>query len=361
MSPPTSRIAVRTASGEPYDVVVGTGVLCELAALLTGAQVVALLHPVALRDRAQALGRQLNADGLKVNLIEVPDGEPAKDLAVAERVWSEFSSVGLGRDGAVVGFGGGTVTDLAGFCAATWLRGVPVVQVPTTTVGMVDAAIGGKTGINTAAGKNLVGAFHQPRGVLCDLATLGSLPAADHAAGLAEVVKTGFIADPLLLELIEADPAAALDPASPVIAELVRRCVAVKAEVVSADERESGLREILNYGHTLGHAVERVEGYTWRHGAAVSVGLVYAAALGRLSGRLDPTTADRHREVLDSLGLPTTYPAVKFEELVQAMGQDKKNRAGRLRFVVLDGLARPGRLDAPELDLLREAYAEVAG
>ena len=189
--------------------------------------------------------------------------------------------------GAVLGLGGGATTDLAGFVAATWLRGVDIVHVPTTLLGMVDAAVGGKTGINTDAGKNLVGAFHQPAAVLVDLATLETLPPNELVAGMAEIVKAGFIADPRILELIEADPQAAVDPAGAVLPELIRRAITVKAEVVAADEKESALREILNYGHTLAHAIERREQYRWRHGAAVSVGLVFAAELGRLAGRLD--------------------------------------------------------------------------
>jgi len=238
---------------------------------------------------------------------------------------------------------------------------VRVVHVPTTLLAMVDAAVGGKTGINTGAGKNLVGAFHEPSAVLVDLALLDSLPVAEITAGSAEIVKTGFIADPVILELIEADPAAALDPAGPVLAELIRRSIQVKAEVVAADLRESHLREILNYGHTLGHAIERRENYRWRHGAAVSVGLVFAAELARLAGRLDDATADRHRAVLETIGLPVSYPDGDLDELVETMRGDKKARAGTLRFIVLDGLAEPGRLEGPDRELLASAFAAVAG
>ncbi|MGH3708967.1 MAG: 3-dehydroquinate synthase, partial [Pseudonocardiaceae bacterium] len=260
----------------------------------------------------------------------------------------------------VVGFGGGAVTDLAGFVAANWLRGVRVVQVPTTLLAMVDAAVGGKTGINTDAGKNLVGSFHEPAAVLVDLATLHTLPRAELVAGMAEVVKAGFIADPVILERIEADPDAALDPAGPVLEELVGRAIKVKADVVAADLRESHLREVLNYGHTLGHALERREGYRWRHGAAVSVGMVFAAELARLTGRLDDATAQRHRAVLTSIGLPTGYDASALPELLEGMRNDKKTRSGVLRFVVLDGLAKPGRLEDPDPELLAAAYAAVA-
>jgi 3-dehydroquinate synthase len=238
--------------------------------------------------------------------------------------------------------------------AATWLRGVRVVHVPTTLLGMVDAAVGGKTAINSGAGKNLVGAFHHPAGVLCDLTTLDTLPEADFRAGLAEIVKAGFIADPMILDLLDQDPTARRN-----LRQLVERSIQVKAEVVSDDPNEAGRREILNYGHTLAHAIEKVEHYTWRHGDAVSVGLCYAAALGRLAGRLDAETAARHGDVLRRVGLPVTYPGGDWDDLHAAMAVDKKSRGRRLRFIVLDGLAKPGVLDAPPDDLLLAAFAEV--
>jgi len=225
---------------------------------------------------------------------------------------------------------------------------------------MVDAAVGGKTGINTAEGKNLVGAFHSPSGVLCDLATLRTLPAEDLRAGLAEVVKCGFIADARILELVEADPAAAADPGSDVLAELVERAVRVKAEVVSQDLREASLREILNYGHTLAHAIEHVEHYRWRHGEAVAVGMVFTAELAHRAGRLDAEAVARHRRVLESVGLPTTYRGGAWDDLLVAMRRDKKTRQDTLRFVVLDGVGRPGRLEGPAPELLAEAYAAIS-
>jgi 3-dehydroquinate synthase len=359
MSAAPTRIPVAPHGFRPYDVVVGDGVLGETAAALTGRTRVALVHPAALRAPAVKLGAEVRErTGAAVHLIGVPDGERAKQLAHAEACWDTLGRAGFTRDDAVVGFGGGTVTDLAGFVAACWLRGVDVVQVPTTLLGMVDAAVGGKTGIDTSAGKNLVGAFHQPVAVVCDLAVLGTLPAAEFTAGLAEVVKTGFIADPGILALLEADPRGGADRAD--LRELVERSVRVKADVVSGDPREAGRREILNYGHTLGHAIERVEDYTWRHGAAVSVGLVYAAELARLAGRLDVPTALRHRDLLERVGLPTAYRADAWPALREAMRVDKKTRGARLRFVVLDGLAAPGILDDPDPAVLAAAYAEVS-
>lgn len=346
---------------QPYDVLVGRDLLTELPPLLAGAERAAVLHAPPLKAHADDLAERLRVAGIRPLTVAVPDAEAGKSIEVAASCWDQFGAAGFTRSDAVVGVGGGAVTDLAGFVAACWLRGVRWVPVSTSLLGMVDAAVGGKTGVNTAAGKNLVGAFHPPTAVLCDLAMLDSLPAVELVAGLAEVVKCGFIADPVILDLIEADPAAAADPADPVIRELIERAVQVKADVVSGDLREAGPREILNYGHTLGHAIEKVEGYRWRHGHAISVGLVYAAALGRSAGRLDEATAARHRVVLTRLGLPTSYRADAWPELLAAMRVDKKARGNRLRFVVLDGLARTGILDRPDDNLLRDAYAEVAG
>ena len=357
-APVTVRVESPTA---PYDVIVGRGLLGELVAAAAGATSAAIVHPPTLAVTAEAVQDALNDAGVTAHLVQVPDAEDAKTLDVLGFCWNVFGQVGLDRRDVVFGLGGGSVTDVAGFAAATWMRGVRVVQVPTTLLGMVDAAVGGKTGINTDSGKNMVGAFHEPSVVLVDLATLETLPPNELVAGLAEVVKAGFIADPRILELIEADPERAVDPTSNVLAELVQRAVQVKADVVSKDLRESDLREILNYGHTLGHAIEKRERYRWRHGAAVSVGLVFAAELARAAGRLDDETADRHLTVLHTLGLPTTYDPDAFGELVQIMGSDKKTRAGTLRFVVLDGLAKPGRLEGPDPSLLAAAYSVVAG
>ena len=355
-----ARIEVR--SERPYPVLVGRGVRDRLAATVAelGATTARGVHQPSLGDAAERARGALAAAGLDAHRVEVPDAEEGKSLATAGFCWEVCGRIGLTRTDVVVGFGGGAVTDLAGFVAATWMRGVRAVHVPTTLLAMVDAAVGGKTGINTASGKNLVGAFHEPAAVLVDLATLDTLPRAELVAGMAEIVKAGFIADPPILDLVEADPATALDPAGEVLPELVRRAIRVKADVVGADLRESDLREILNYGHTLGHAIERREDYRWRHGAAVSVGLVFAAELARAAGRLDDATADRHRAVLAALGLPVSYVPGVLDELVETMRGDKKARAGRLRFVVLDGLARPGRLEDPDRAVLERAYAAIS-
>ena len=356
----TEPVTVEVRTDPPYPVIIGTGLLGDLGRVLDGRHKVAILHQPTLAQTAEAIRAHLSDKGIDAHRIESPDAEGGKELPVVGFIWEVLGRIGIGRKDAIVSLGGGAATDVAGFAAATWLRGIDIVHVPTTLLGMVDAAVGGKTGINTDAGKNLVGAFHQPAAVLIDLATLDSLPRNEIIAGMAEIVKAGFIADPVILDMIEADPQRALDPSDDVLPELIRRAVAVKAEVVAADEKESALREILNYGHTLAHAIERRERYQWRHGAAVSVGLVFAAELGRLAGRLDDATAERHRSVLTSLGLPVSYDADALPALMDSMLGDKKTRAGVLRFVVLDGLAKPGRLEGPDPSLLAAAYAEVA-
>jgi 3-dehydroquinate synthase len=367
MLPIAEPARITVEAERPYQVLVGSGLLAEVPALLgAGVQRVALLHPPTMIKTAEQLSHAWTAAGLEPVRIDVPDAEAAKSVAVAERCWSILGTAGFTRSDGVVGLGGGATTDLAGFVAATWLRGVRVVMVPTTLLGMVDAAVGGKTGINTAEGKNLVGCFYEPVGVICDLDLLTTLPAPHLVAGLAEVIKCGFIADPEILTMIESDPTSAVRPDSPILRDLVERAVSVKARVVAADFRETAStgptvgRELLNYGHTIGHAIERRERFGWRHGDAVSVGMVFAAELARLAGRLDEAIAARHRAVLSSVGLPTRYAANAFDDLLHTMALDKKTRGSTLRFVILNGLASAEILTAPEEDLLRAAYAAVA-
>jgi len=351
---------ITVKSERPYDVIVGRGLRRALVERLGGARIAVVVHQPSLSRTADGLRTMLVESGVDAHRVEVPDAEDGKTVAVADYCWRVFGEIGLTRSDVVVGLGGGAVTDLAGFVAATWMRGVRVVQVPTTLLAMVDAAVGGKTGINTDAGKNLVGAFHEPAAVLADLDALSTLPRDELVAGMAEVVKAGFIADPVILDRIEEDPALAVDPAADVLPELISRAIQVKADVVAADLRESHLREVLNYGHTLGHAIEHRERYRWRHGAAVAVGMVFAAELSRLAGRLDAAVVERHRRVLAALGLPTSYRAGVFHELLDAMRVDKKARGATLRFVVLDELARPARLEGPEPALIDAAYAAIS-
>jgi 3-dehydroquinate synthase len=353
--------AIEVGGPDPYEVRVGSAITEELGELIPDDVVrVAVIHPAALTDRADRLRGQLVERGMQVLPLVVPDGEAAKTADVAEHCWGELGAAGFTRSDLVVGLGGGATTDLAGFVAAAWLRGVRVVHLPTTLLGMVDAAIGGKTGINTAAGKNLVGAFHSPALVLCDLDSLRTMTRPDYASGLAEIIKAGFIRDPAVLDLIADDPEGAMTSDGRHTRELVVRAIQVKADVVSLDPTEAGEREILNYGHTLAHAIERREDYRWRHGDAVSVGLVFAAALAHADGRIPSDLVELHRTLLTDVDLPVTYPAEAWPELHETMRVDKKARGRRLRFVVLDALARPARLDDPAADLLAAAYEEVA-
>ncbi|HEY1106053.1 3-dehydroquinate synthase [Agromyces endophyticus] len=354
------RTTIRVGGDEGYDVIVGRGVIAGIGdALGPTVKKVLVVHPATLGARAAEL-REALSDRFEVLLAEVPDAEAGKRIEVAAFCWQVLGQADFTRSDAIVGFGGGAITDLAGFVAATWLRGVRVVQVPTTVLGMVDAAVGGKTGINTNEGKNLVGVFHAPAEVICDLDLLETLPKNEILAGFAEIVKAGFIRYPEILDTIEADPDRATDPSTPEFRRVVELSIQMKADVVSEDFTEQGLREILNYGHTLGHAVEHAERYQWRHGAAVAVGLAFAAELGRLSGRLSDDVADRHKRVLDLLSLPTSYPAGRWNTLLATMQRDKKSRAGQLRFIVLDDLAKPTVMLAPDQSLLFAAYQEIA-
>jgi 3-dehydroquinate synthase len=348
----------------PYEVVVGKGVLRSVAGLVPQmARRVAILYAPAMLKQAQSIAADIEASGRFVLSIELPEAEAAKTIETAAVCWAKLGESNFNRTDVVIAVGGGATTDLAGFVAACWLRGVPIIQVPTTLLGMVDAAVGGKTGINTKAGKNLVGAIHPPAAVVCDIDLLGGLPAPDYAAGLAEVVKAGFIADPTILEVVESDPERVLDPTSEIVVELVLRAIRVKAAVVADDlaesvDRELG-REVLNYGHTLAHAIERAEAYAWRHGDAVSVGMMFAAALSVASGQLDQQDLERHRQVLTLLGLPTTYRGAGADELLAAMYLDKKTRGDMLRFIILERVGRPALLAAPNDEWLAKAFAEV--
>ena len=359
---------VSVAGERPYDVLIGHGILAELPRIVqetpgAGRGGVTIIHAKALADRARAAEAALINEGLRVLSIEVPDGEAAKKARVLEYLWDRLGSFRLGRDGLVVGLGGGATTDLAGLAAATWLRGVPVVQVPTTLLAMVDAAVGGKTGIDTPAGKNLVGAFHPPAAVIADLEMLSTLPAAELRAGLGEVIKCGLIADSVILDRVLADPADCLTWDSPVLADLVARSIAVKAAVVGEDLTESGLREGLNYGHTYAHAIEKVTGYSWRHGEAVAVGCVFAAEIAHRNGNLSRDALALHRQSLEAVGLPTRFPEGegRWEELKEAMMSDKKVRSGRLRLILLDDIARPVRVQAPAESVLLSAHEAVTG
>lgn len=362
----TEPATVHVATSQPYDVHVGRGVLSGVtAAIPDTVSTVAIIHAAPLASWAAGLSKEIEQSGRTAVTIEVPDAESGKTAEVAAFCWGVLGKSNLTRSDLVIGIGGGAVTDLAGFVAATWLRGIGVIQIPTTVLAMVDAAVGGKTGINTAEGKNLVGAFHEPLSVWCDTELLETLPVNDRVAGLAEVVKAGFIARPEILDWIEEDHAALTaetlgDEGHAALTRVMTSAIEVKAEVVAADLKESHLREILNYGHTFGHAIEYTERYAWRHGSAVAVGMVFAAELAHLAGRLDEATVARHRSILELLGLPTTYAAGKWDTLLTAMRRDKKARGALLRFVVLTRIGSPERLEGPDPTLLAAAYDAVS-
>ncbi len=351
------------SAGHPYDVHVAGNALDLLPEALGDATRVALIHPTTLRDIAHRVAGLV--EGRQVLRIEVPDAEAAKAPDVLAMCWDELAGAGFTRNDLVIGVGGGTTTDLAGFVAATWLRGVAYIGVPTSVLGMVDAAVGGKTGINLVAGKNLVGAFHEPRAVFCDLSLLAGLPQAEVVSGLAEVVKCGFISDARILELAASDLSEAADVTSIRFAELVRRAIAVKAEVVAADLTERTSvgdevgREALNYGHTLGHAIEAREAFTMRHGPAISIGMVFMAEVSRRMLGLDDDFVALHRELLGGLGLPLSYDPQAWPELRALMSLDKKSRGARLRLVGLRAQGQPVIIADPRESVLEAAYAAL--
>jgi len=339
-------------------VLIGRALLNEIPETLHGSKKVLIVYPQPLAATADVLADNLKSAGIQTYMAEVPAAEDAKRVEVAAFCWQIMGQGEFNRNDAVIGLGGGSTTDLAGFVAATWLRGIRSVLIPTTLLGMVDAAIGGKTGINTSEGKNLVGAFHLPDSVVIDLDTLSSLPRNELLAGMAEVVKYGFIAAPEILQIIESDESAT-DPTSEAFERLIRESVRIKTDVTSRDFKESGDREFLNYGHTLGHAIEHAERYKWRHGAAISIGMVFAAELSMLSGKLSEAEVSRHRSIFEGLGLPITYRADRWPQLLDTMQRDKKARGGALRFVVLERIGKPSILSAPTPELLFTAFQSI--
>jgi 3-dehydroquinate synthase len=354
-----ARVQVPTAGGG-YPVLVGTGLVDRLDELLPpfpGAEAAAVVFSRPLSAVADRVARAAGRRGLAVHRLEVPAGEEAKRLEVVAGLYERLAAVPTRRADPVLAVGGGATTDLAGFAAATWLRGVPLVNLPTTVLGMVDAAVGGKTGVDLDAGKNLVGAFHQPVAVVADLDTLAGLPAAEVRSGLAEVAKAGLVGDPALAEALHrsAGPAVAADPDA--LAPLVEGAVRVKAAVVGADEHEDAApgevgRLALNYGHTLGHALERLAGYRGlRHGEAVALGMVFAARVAEAVGLARPGLAAGHVELLAALGLPVGGVRLDPDQVLAAMATDKKHRRG-LRLVLLRRPGQPEVVTAPDRAVL---------
>ena len=321
---------------------------------------------VALEDWSEGRNKVVvitsEAMELKVDfpVVRIPDGEKGKSPEVITKVWRELGNLELNRNDLIVGIGGGTVTDLAGFAAASWLRGIDWVAIPTTVAGMVDAAVGGKTGINSEHGKNLIGAFHSPIAVLIDLRWIETLSERDVAAGMAEVIKCGFISDSHILELLENKSLKDVCNDPELQLELIHRAVSVKASVVGQDFKESFLREILNYGHTLGHAIEKHSQYSIRHGEAIAIGMCFVAELAAIKIGLDRKVVDQHYKVLKALKLPTEYQLSAWAELLKAMGLDKKAKSGNLRFVAIEDIGKCTRIESPSSDELQAAYERIA-
>ena len=299
---------------------------------------------------------QLDSD---VHHFTVPDSEAGKTFSTVTTLWDWLGAAGFTRSDLVVAIGGGALTDLAGFASATWLRGIDWVAVPTSLAGMVDASIGGKTGINSDYGKNLIGSFHSPIAVVIDPTWLETLTDRDFSAGMAEVIKCGFIKDSKILEITASRDVASLRSDQETVVELIYRAAKVKAEVVSVDFKESFAREILNYGHTLGHAVEIHSKFNLRHGEAVAIGLVYAAELAAARSMISAEIVELHRSVLAKLGLPTTYDRDAWVALRPILALDKKSRGRTIRFVALNGIGSTARLEDLTSDELDAAYERI--
>jgi 3-dehydroquinate synthase len=356
------RVTVSSQS-RTYDVTVASGILEDAGSHLpeiAGVERAFVVSDTNVADRyLEPLGRGLAARGwARVHLV-VPEGEDAKTLQTATVLHRQLATQEAHRDDLVVALGGGSVGDLAGFVAATYMRGVPFLQVPTTLTAQVDAAIGGKTAVNLPEGKNLVGAFHQPVAVLADVATLSTLPDREYRSGLAEVAKYALTLDLDLLAWLERDPAPLLAREPSALEPLVARCVRAKATIVGEDERDTGRRLILNYGHTLGHALERLDAFEGRsHGQAISAGMTFAARLAEDRGAAAPGLAARHAQLLAALGLDAHDPLPAADEILAAMRMDKKHRGG-MRFVVLEDVGRPVVVDGIAEETVRRVLEEM--
>ena len=349
--------------GRTYEAWVGSDLLVragELVPELPGAERAFVVADASVAERYLApLSEGITARGLGVVHLGVPEGEEAKSLQVMHALERQLATQEAHRDDPIVALGGGAVGDLAGFVASTYMRGVPFVQVPTTLTAQVDAAIGGKTGVNLPEGKNLVGAFYQPVAVLADVRTIATLPDRAFRSGLAEVAKYALTLDDELLQMLEADPSPVLERDPSALETVVARCVRAKAGVVAFDERDTGRRLILNYGHTLGHALERLDAFAGRtHGEAIATGMVFAARLSEALGRAPSGLAARHVRLLASLGLDTSGPLPPAEEVLGAFRLDKKYRNG-VRFVLLEDVGRPFVEDAVPQDLVRAALEQA--
>ena len=333
-------------SDRNYQVVVGVNGLESIKEICKDHNKVLLVAPSSLIKLFKL------KESKNLTIFSTPDGENQKTVATLDRIWKKCAAVGLSRQDAIVGFGGGATTDLAGFAAATWLRGIAWYAIPTSLAGMVDASVGGKTGINSPAGKNLIGSFYSPARVLIDPTFLERLSRRDLSAGMAEVIKCGFIADYKILNLVQED---VLD-----YSQLIYRATKVKSKVVSKDFKESKLREILNYGHTLGHAIEKDSKYKLRHGEAVSIGMVFAAELSRELAGLSEDAVQLHRELLQNYNLPISYPRGRWKNLSTLLLMDKKVKQSKVRFIGISKIGKPVWLEDVSSSLLAKVYERIA-
>ena len=347
---------IRVNAENAYDVCIGANWRTDFVEVTQSRTRVAVVFSEFMRDK---IGNLPSIDS-EVHLFTIPDGERGKGEQTLISLWNWLGAAGFTRSDLVIGIGGGATTDIAGFAAATWLRGIDWVAIPTTVAGMVDAAIGGKTGINSGYGKNLIGAFHSPTKVIVDTNWLLTLSDRDFIAGLAEVIKCGFIADQVILDLIKDKSLATLRTDSILVEELIFRAINIKAAVVGVDFKDNFAREILNYGHTLGHAIELQSGFKLRHGEAVAIGMVYVAELACQQGILSRELADLHREILSAIGLPVSYDLNAWEELHRNLALDKKARGKSVRFVAISDIAQTLRLEGLTESELRSAYEKIS-
>jgi 3-dehydroquinate synthase len=346
---------ISVTADRSYEVVIDINWQKAIEQYLTNRGQVAVIVSEAMRDRIV----NLPVTDAQIHIFTVPDSEAGKSFATYQKVLDWLGAAGFTRNDLVVAVGGGAVTDLSGFVASSWLRGIDWVAVPTTLAAMVDAAVGGKTGINSEYGKNLIGSFYSPISVLVDLSWLSTLSDRDFAAGLAEVIKCGFIVDTEIVELLKDRNLLQVRSDRDLTFELITRSIAVKAKVVSGDFKEGFDREILNYGHTLGHAIELHSKYALRHGECVSIGLVFAANLANQSGILADQATELHKRILSNLGLPTSYESRHWPELRANMAIDKKSRSGTLRFVAISEFGKTLRIEAPSESDLLAAYERL--
>ena len=353
-----------TLGDRSYPIHIGPGLLDDarvFARYVASRSVAVITNNVVAPLYLERVQRALVQAGARVVPVLIEDGERAKAWATLDRVIDALLAARCGRDAVIVALGGGVVGDLAGFAAAVYQRGIDLIQVPTTLLAQVDSSVGGKTAINHARGKNMVGAFHQPLAVIADVATLDSLPDRELRAGIAEVIKHACILDLQFVGWLEANMAKLLARDRAALGHAVRRSCELKVQVVAADERESGLRAILNFGHTFGHAIEAGVGYgEWLHGEAVATGMVMAAELSVRIGSLRREDADRVRALLVAAGLPVRGPALPAERYLELMQTDKKAAGGRVRYVLLEGLGRARLRGDLDPALIRESIAAAA-